>query len=285
MNSTPKVTITIPLYNCESHIRETIDSVLAQTFSDFELVIIDDQSTDHSYHIAKSYDDPRIRIIKNIRRQGFFGNWNACLEFMTGTYCKLLPHDDTLEPTCLEKQVAILDEYPEVELVHNARKIIDPDGTILTFRKLKEATGIKDSNSSLRDIVRSGTNPIGEPASVMFRRTTKDRIGEFSDKDMYSIDVDYWSRLLAEGKRYYIDEVLSSFRVWPDSASVKLFGSQSKSMKAFFKRLQSCHPEAICPADVRIGVFKSRLLELARGGFYCVMKLKNKTGGCCKSRV
>ncbi|MDF7798971.1 glycosyltransferase [Pontiellaceae bacterium B1224] len=276
MKTLPKVSITIPLYNCESHIRQTIDCVLAQTLKDFELVIIDDQSTDHSYYIAKSYDDPRIRIIKNIERQGFFGNWNACLEFMTGTYCKLLPHDDTLEPTCLEKQVAILDKFPEVELVHNARKIINPEGNILAVRRLKETSGMKDSNSSLRSIVRSGTNPIGEPASVMFRRTTKERIGDFSNADMYSIDIDYWVRLLAEGKRYYIDEVLSSFRVWPDSASVKLFGSQSKSMRAFFQRLEKSYPEAIRPSDVWVGSMKSQLLEIARGGFYAWMKMKNR---------
>ena len=272
----PKVSIAIPLYNCASHIRETIDSVLAQTFDDFELVIVDDQSTDDSYHIAKSYDDPRIRIIKNIERQGFFGNWNACLEFMTGTYCKLLPHDDPLEPTCLEEQVRVLDAYPEVELVHCAHKIIDPSGKVLTVRRQKEAGGIKESNTSLRHIVRSGTNPIGEPAAVMFRRETKERIGGFSNADMYSIDIEYWSRLLAEGKLYYIDEVLCSFRVWPDSASVRLFGSQARSMRKFFQGLEQRYPDAIRPVDVRVGTLKSLFLELARGGFYLAMKLKNK---------
>ena len=272
----PKVSIAIPLYNGESHIRETIESVLAQTLENFELVVIDDHSTDSSYHIAMTYDDPRIRVIKNIKRQGFFCNWNACLESMTGTYCKLLPHDDTLEPTCLEKQAQVLDEHPEVELVHCARNIIDPSGTILTVRRPKESEGVKESNASLRRIVRSGTNPIGEPAAVMFRNKTKERIAGFSDADMYSIDVEYWTRLLAEGKRYYIDEVLSSFRVWPDSASVRLFGSQSRSMRAFFKRLEKQFPEAIGPADVWVGGMKSALLEVARGGFYGWMKLKNK---------
>jgi len=237
----PKLSIAIPLYNCESHIRETIDSVLSQTFEDFELVIIDDQSTDSSYHIALSYDDPRIRVMRNIERQGFFGNWNACLDVMSGTYCKLLPHDDPLEPSCLEEQVKILDKHPDVELVHCARKIIDPTGKVLTTRRQKEREGIKESNASLQRIVRSGTNPIGEPAAVMFRQKTKERISGFSNADMYSIDIEYWSRLLAEGKRYYIDRVLCSFRVWPNSASVRLFGSQSHSMRRFFQRLQKNH--------------------------------------------
>ena len=272
----PQVSIAIPLYNCESHIRETIESVIAQTFEDFELVIIDDLSTDRSSEIVKSFEDSRIRMVHNSERLGFFGNWNKCLEVMTGTYCKLLPHDDPLEPTCLEEQVRVLDKHPEVELVHCARKIVDPAGRIIAIRKQREAEGIKKSNESLRRIVRSGTNPIGEPASVMFRRETMKRIEGFSDADMYSIDVEYWSRLLAEGNRYYINKVLCSFRVWPESASVRLFGSQSRSMRAFFRKLQSRYPEAIRPIDVWVGSLKSCFLELARGGFYFVMRLKNK---------
>ena len=272
----PKVSIAIPLYNCELHIQKTIESVLNQTFEDFEVVVVDDHSTDSSAQLVQSINDPRVSYICNPERLGFFGNWNRCLKTMNGTYCKLLPHDDTLEPTCLEKQVRVLDKYPEVELVHCARKIIDPSGNILTTRKPRESEGIKESSDSLKYIVRSGTNPIGEPASVMFRRTTKERIEGFSDADMYSIDVEYWSRLLAEGKRYYIDEVLSSFRVWPESASVKLFGSQSQSMRAFYQQLSKRFPEAITPTDLRIGAAKSALLELARGAFYGILKLKNK---------
>ena len=276
MTQLPKVSIAIPLYNCASHLRETIDSVLAQTFTDFELIVCDDQSTDGSAEIVHAYSDPRILYVQNPTNLGFFGNWNRCLEVMNGTYCKLLPHDDTLEPTCLEKQVAILDQYPDVTLVHNARKIIDPAGHILTYRRSKETGGLKESAPSLRRIVRSGTNPLGEPASVLFRRETKERIDGFSADDMYSIDVDYWVRLLAEGKRYYIDEILSSFRVWPDSASVRLFGSQSRSMRTFFKKVQQRYPDIIKTGDVAIGSVKSIALEIARGGFYALMKLKNR---------
>jgi glycosyltransferase involved in cell wall biosynthesis len=272
----PTVSIAIPLYNCESHIRETIESVLAQTYTNFELVVLDDQSTDRSAEIVQSFKDPRIRYELNPERLGFFRNWNRCLEVMSGTYCKLLPHDDPMEPSCIEEQVRILEAYPDVELVHCARKIVDPDGNILARRSPRESEGVKESADSLKRIVRSGTNPIGEPASVMFRKDTMKRIGGFSDADMYSIDIEFWSRLLGEGKRYYIDKFLCSFRVWPDSASVRLFGSQSRSMRAFFLRLAERYPDAIRPADIHIGALKSIFLEVARGGFYFLMKLKNK---------
>ncbi len=276
MSTKAKVSIAIPLYNCESHIGKTIESVLTQTFDDYELIVCDDQSTDRSAEIVQSFDDSRIRYELNPQRLGFFGNWNRCLEAMTWTYCKLLPHDDTLESTCIEKQVKVLDQHPEVALVHCARKIIDPAGRTLTTRRQKETAGLKESDTSLRRIVRSGTNPIGEPAAVMFRQETKERIDGFSAADMYSIDIEYWTRLLAEGKRYYIDEILSSFRVWPDSASVRLFGSQSRSMRKFFKTLQARHPDIIHSSDVAVGCLKSMLLEVARGGFYAAMRLKNK---------
>ncbi|MBN2684629.1 MAG: glycosyltransferase [Pontiellaceae bacterium] len=274
--TTPKVSIAIPLYNCESHISETMESVLAQTFENFELIICDDQSSDRSAEIVQRFDDPRVRYELNAARLGFFGNWNRCLEVMTAPYCKLLPHDDTLQPTCLEKQVSMLDEHPELALVHGARKIIDPGGNVLATRRPNERPGIKSTEESLRRIVRSGTNPIGEPAAVLFRQTAKEQIDGFWTEDMYAIDVEYWTRLLTQGKRGYIDEVLSSFRVWPDSASVRLFGSQSRSMRRFFRILRQRFPEIIQPSDVVIGNLKSMALELARGGFYTVMKLQKK---------
>ncbi|MBN2704765.1 MAG: glycosyltransferase family 2 protein [Pontiellaceae bacterium] len=273
---TPKVSIAIPLYNGESHIGETIESVLTQTFQDYELIICDDQSTDRSAEIAQSFNDPRIRYKLNSARLGFFGNWNRCLEVMTAPYCKLLPHDDTLKPTCLEKQVKILDEYPEVALVHCARKIIDPNGKVIATRGPGESTGIKSTKESLQRIVRSGTNPIGEPAAVLFRQSAKTQIDGFWNVDMYAIDIEYWTRLLTQGKRFYIDEVLCAFRVWPDSASVRLFGSQSRSMRVFFQILRQRFPETIRPGDVVIGNLKSIALEIARGGFYSVMKLRKK---------
>lgn len=273
-NNTPTVSIAIPLYNAEAHIGETIESVLNQTFSNFELIVCDDHSTDRSAEIVKRYTDPRIRYEQNPERLGFFGNWNRCLEVMDAPYCKLLPHDDTLEPTCLEKQVQILDDYPEVALVHCARKIIDPNGKAIATRRPSECRGLKTSETSLRRIVRSGTNPIGEPAAVLFRQESKQRIDGFWNEDMYAIDIEYWTRLLTQGQRYYIDEVLSAFRVWPDSASVRLFGTQSRSMRTFFETLRQRHPDTIRSSDLQIGKLKSIALELARGAFYTALRLR-----------
>ena len=272
----PKITIAIPLYNAQEHIAQTIQSVLDQTFTDFECIILNDQSTDQSLSIIQQFNDPRLHIITHPERLGFLGNWNACLSHLHGTYGKLLPHDDLLEPTCLQKQNDILDQHPHVALVHSGRRIINPTGKTIALRKPRGPKGIQLQTQSLRNIVRSGTNPIGEPAAVLFRTAAARQIGPFSEADIFSIDIDYWSRLLNVGPRYILPEILCSFRVWPGSASVNLHGSQSQSMRAFYHRLNQEFPGHITPQDLRIGAIKSNINELARGLFYRWMRLKSR---------
>ena len=94
MNSqtgSPLVSVCIPTYRGMPHLRAAIDSVLAQTLSDFELVVIDDNSPDDSFAIASSYGDRRIRCLRNPRNLGPEGNWNRCLAEAKGRYVKLLP--------------------------------------------------------------------------------------------------------------------------------------------------------------------------------------------------
>jgi glycosyltransferase involved in cell wall biosynthesis len=272
----PKITIAIPLYNAQEHIGQTIQSVLDQTFTDFECIILNDQSTDQSLSIIQQFDDPRLHIVTHPERLGFLGNWNACLSHLRGTYGKLLPHDDLLEPTCLQKQNDILDQHPHVALVHSGRRIINPTGKTIATRAPHGPEGIQQQPQTLRHIVRSGTNPIGEPAAVLFRTAAARQIGPFSEADIFSIDIDYWSRLLNVGPRYILPEILCSFRVWPGSASVHLHGSQSQSMRAFYHRLNQQFPGHITPQDLRIGALKSNINELARGLFYRWMRLKSR---------
>ena len=108
MSPDPRVSVSVPMYNRADHIGECIDSVLQQTFTDFELVLIDAASTDRTVEIARSFEDDRIRIIENPQRLGAEGNWNAALKHSRGVYVKVLSHDDVIYPTCLERQVAVL---------------------------------------------------------------------------------------------------------------------------------------------------------------------------------
>ena len=189
----PKVHIVIPLYNAEAFIADTIQSVLNQSYKNFKLTILDDCSTDQSLSIAQAFNDPRIIIKSHPHRLGFFKNWNAALNEINTDYGKLLPHDDTLYPDCIQKQVDVLENNHEVVLVHCNRNIIDPKGNILTRRIAREPEGKKTFIQSLKKIIRSGTNPIGEPGAVLFRSKSIRSIGSFSEKNIYTIDIEFWT--------------------------------------------------------------------------------------------
>src|SRR6185369_13911842 len=121
--SSCKVSVCIPTYNYGNYIAETIESVLAQNYSDFELLIIDDGSTDRTAEIVDSYarQDPRIRLIVNEVNLGMVENWNSCLEQAKGEYIKFVFGDDLLaSPDALGRMTALLDNDNTVSLVCSA---------------------------------------------------------------------------------------------------------------------------------------------------------------------
>lgn len=115
----PRVSILMPVYNTRpEHLREAMDSMLAQTFTDFEFLILNDCSTDPQVEeVVKSYHDPRIVYAVNERNLGISGSRNRLLDMAQGKYLAVMDHDDISLPERLEKEVAFLDEHPDVGLV------------------------------------------------------------------------------------------------------------------------------------------------------------------------
>jgi glycosyltransferase involved in cell wall biosynthesis len=124
----PKVTISLCVYNGEQFLRESIDSILSQTYSDFELLIYDDASTDHSVSLVESYQDERIRLIKGTQNRGLAFARQSCLELARGIYFALQDDDDISLPTRLEEQVAFLDKHPDIGMVGSWLQTIDETG-------------------------------------------------------------------------------------------------------------------------------------------------------------
>ena len=104
----PRVSVCIPSYKGAATIGEAIQSVLGQTFRDFELIVVDDASPDDTMAVVRAFGDPRLRCFVNPTNLGPQANWNRCLELAQGRYIKLLPHDDLLHPECLQQQVRVL---------------------------------------------------------------------------------------------------------------------------------------------------------------------------------
>jgi glycosyltransferase involved in cell wall biosynthesis len=250
------VSVLIPTYNGEKFIAAAIDSVLAQRVDGLELIVTDDNSCDDTVAIVSSYTDSRVRLIQNESNLGPEGNWNTALELARGDFIKLLPQDDLILPGSLARQVVILNEDRDerIALVFGARVIIDRDGQTITRRGLRGGReGLVAADVLARRCVRSGTNVIGEPGAILFRRSAARRIGRFDGQQGYVIDLDYWLRLLAHGHAWYIPEPVSAFRVSSGSWSVAIGTKQSRQFADFLDRMRAR------------GLVRASGLEIARG--------------------
>ena len=127
----PKVSVVIPLYNRRDYIADCIQSVLEQDFADFEIVVVDDGSTDGSDEVIAGLKDSRIRYYRNETNRGISYTRNRLNTLASGSYIAILDSDDLAEPGRLTKQVNFLDLNPEVSLLGGCAKLIDEHGVSL----------------------------------------------------------------------------------------------------------------------------------------------------------
>lgn len=249
----PRVSVCIPTYRGSATIAQSIESVLAQTMEDFELIVVDDGSPDDTRAIVERYQDPRLRLYVNASNLGPEGNWNRCLELAKGQYFKLLPHDDTLSPKCLERQVEALeaDKNQSIALTFCARTVLGPSGRPLGRRGFSGgSTGRVAAKRIKLACVHAGTNVLGEPGALLFRRSLASQIGRFDATNPYVIDLDYWFRLLQHGDGYYVDENLASFRVSRTSWSNAIGQKQNKEFSDFIDRAREAGMVQLSSLDI-----------------------------------
>ena len=268
------VSILIPTYQGARHIAAAIDSVLAQGIDDLEIVVTDDNSSDGTAEIVAAYADPRIRLERNPANLGAEGNWNRALSLARGTYVKLLPQDDLLLPGSLAAQVAVLaaDTAERIALVFGAREIVDTHGKVITRRGLRGGRPGRIAAAALATAcVRKGTNVIGEPGAVLFRRSLAERTGGFDGQQGYVIDLDYWLRLLAHGDAWYMERPVSVFRVSSGSWSVAIGTRQSRQFGDFLDRMAAAHLVRASAFDMARGKAAAWANNVARLLFYKVI--------------
>lgn len=268
----PKVSICIPIYNAEKFIHETIASVLAQTYQDFEIIITDNCSTDGSATIIQSFNDPRIRYHKNDSNIGAEGNWNKVLTLANGSYVKLLCADDVIYPTCLEEQVAVLDnkENADVVLVTTHKDVINQDGKLVMTRKYPGKKGHINGLAALRKSLRRGTNILGEPVAGLFRREILQKSGYYNGDNLYMIDIDLWSRMLKFGDLYVIDKVLYAFRISTQSLSTNIGFGQVKLFNTFVDKLFADKSFNISIFDKAMAKTMALAMGIARNMIYVI---------------
>lgn len=238
--SAPAISVCVPAFNAARWIEATIESVLAQTHDDFELLILDDASQDETVLLARRFTDPRITILQHDTNQGAAATWSRLLQEATGRYVKLLCCDDLLYPSCLKQQAAALDnpENHAVSMVCSPRDIIDEAGRVLFRRLGLTRPGRLFGQRLIRQIVASGKNLIGEPLTVLFRREAGLSVGGFNATQPYCIDVDFWCRLMSQGDVVVVPTVAGAFRISSTAWSSRLARQQAAQDRAFFARIR-----------------------------------------------
>lgn len=265
------VSVVVPTFNNAAHVGATIESILGQTFGDFELVISDHASDDATWEIVQRYAcDTRVQLHRLERGGGAERNWNHATALATAELLKLVCGDDLLEPTCLERQVSAFGEArSDVVMVASRRRIIDSDGRpIMRGRGLDGLSGRTPPADVVRRSVRSGTNLLGEPACVLMRRDALMAAGGWHGRDGYVIDLRTYLRVLEHGALVAIPESLASFRVSHDQWSVRLQREQSRQVAALLEEVAGRWPGLVSDRDLARGRRRAWSASVQRRLFY-----------------
>lgn len=216
-----KISVVMSVYNGEAHVAETIESILAQTERDFELVIVDDGSTDRTPEILRAYADPRVRVLT----QANAGLTRALIVGCAAARAPLIArHDvgDVSHPRRLEKQAALFDRWPDLVL---AACNVDFVGPAYEYLFSSRDTRAADAPVRLTPPLTDGPNHHG---AAMFRRDAYERAGGYRPQFYYAQDWDLWYRIAALGTFARVAETLYTARILADSLSAEARVQQSR---------------------------------------------------------
>jgi glycosyltransferase involved in cell wall biosynthesis len=226
----PRISVCIPAYNHEKYIGDCINSVLGQSFSDFEIVVTDDCSTDGTVEVVKSFSDSRIRLFQLARNQGPSVAANNNFREARGDFVCPLASDDLFHPEKLERQLAFLESNPEVGVVFSYMRYVDERGAEIPnhFGYQWVEVGNRSREVWLRSFFYQG-NCLSAP-TAMIRRGVLDQIGLLDPRLLQTQDFDLWIRVCLQFEVHVIPERLIDYRVRDDQ--------QNASSNTPFKQAQ-----------------------------------------------
>jgi len=240
----PLISICIPCYNSETTIEHTINSLLEQTYTNFEIIISDNHSTDNTIDVIKSISDSRIKLYINENNIGIILNFQKALSYASGRYVKMLCADDIITPDCLQKQISVFlqNEDKNISIVTSEKVIINKNNKVLFTKKFPGRSGIHDGLKSIKKSFLFGSNIFGEPGSVLFdNNIAKLTTGFMLENELtYVVDLNFYCQLLKHGNLYVIKEPLFYFRVINTSGSASFNWKQAK---IFNKLVEKYHAE------------------------------------------
>lgn len=212
----------MPVHNCEKYVVEAIESVLNQTYGNFEFIIIDDGSNDNTSQIIKEYKkkDGRIRILRNEQNIGVVKSLNIGLRESIGEYIARIDADDIWLPEKLEKQITYLEKNNDLGMLATSKLNINADGTIREKDKYPETHSYKNIRNNILK------RNIFCHSSVIFRKDVFKKVGYYDETFINSEDYEYWMRIIAATKVEMLEETLVYYRISTDAISYRRLKQQ-----------------------------------------------------------
>ena len=263
------VAVCIPVYQGGAPLAATLASVLAQTVTDIEVVVLDNASTDATAAVLASVDDPRVAVWRNHRTVDLTENFNRVVALSHAPLVKVLPADDLLEPRCLELAVAALAD-PTVVLAAGRTHLVDERGGVLArARFLRGLVGTRDRSDVVRRVVRSGANPVGGDLALTFRRDAFDAAGGYRPVDLFA-DVELALRVLEHGRLRATPETVARFRIAPGTASDAAGAADYAAQRAWLDALGG--ESAVRTVDRGVGRLAGPLARLRRIALFALVR-------------
>ncbi len=246
IDTVPRVSILMAAYNAENFLSQALDDLLAQTWRDFELIVVNDRSTDATAAVLQSYAlrDDRIVAVRNERNLGLPASLNRGIEHCRAPVIARADADDRYMPDRLERQLDYLDAHPEVGLLSCAVEKIDKDGRSLFVTRFPT----KDGEIRMRELF---VNCFSHPGSV-FRRALVQEVGGYDEAFLTSQDADLWLRLRRRTKAANLDIPLVRYRKHPQqSRSGRSRKAENQSLGVWQRGLQEYLGREVSLEDTR----------------------------------
>ncbi len=213
----PRVSVVIPSYNHGSYIGRSLESVLAQSHQDFEIVVVDDGSTDDSVEKIRSFDDPRVTLEVFPQNRGACVALNAAIRRAKGEFIAVLNSDDFFLPEKLALQVDCLDAHPEIGAVFARPRIVDQRDVAVHGHPMGTAFRLVTNVSRLEWLRRLLSDNVLCHPTLMVRRTCYDKVGLYNPRLAQIPDLEMWIRLCRRFEIHVLDDELTAFRVLDDN--------------------------------------------------------------------
>lgn len=231
----PKVSVIIPAFNQARFLREAVDSVLGQTLRDFEIIVVDDGSTDNTPEVAQSFTDRRVRYVCQENR-GLAGARNTGIAMSSGEFIAFLDSDDTYSPHKLELQTDSLSEHPAVGLVASGYQYVDEAGKLLG----EERPWLNCPKPTLESLLLGGLTAVH---AVLIRRAWLERVGMFDASFRAAEDMDLWYRLgLAGCEMEWVPAIACQYRIHGQN--------MSRGVKAHYRALYTALDKVFASSEL-----------------------------------